>query len=91
MPKSQETKSSSESDSDSSAGEMEFSDTEVTWEVAKKFKLRFGIYKGKRLGVMIRNKKRRSILRHYLKWEDLQSEARISIDAALEHYESLKQ
>lgn len=93
MPKKQTKVQYSSSDSDSSAAELEFSGDEapVTWKEARKFKLAFGDYKGKRLDVMILTKKRRNLLRYYLKWDKLRSDAKVNIEAALAHYESLKE
>ena len=79
--------------SDHSDSEYEFSgdDSQVTWETAKRFKLRFGKLSGKRLGYAVRTAKNRDILRYYLSWSDLREESRVNIQCALDHYDQRKQ
>ena len=83
----------SSSEEETSGSEQEFSsdDTEVTWENARRFKLKFGHYKGKRLQDMIKTKKRRRTLRYYMGWDKLRDNARDHIRAALDHYTGMKE
>ena len=79
------------SDESNSGSEQDFSDEEgVTWEQARRFKLRFGQYSGRKLQDMIKSKKRRAILRHYMGWDKLRDDARENIRVALDHYMELK-
>ncbi len=83
------------SSSESSGSEQDFSDGEestmqVTWEQARKFKLKFGQYSGRRLQDMIKTKKRRAVLKYYMGWKKLRDDARENIRVALENYEQIK-
>ena len=91
MPKHSKSTASSSEDSDSGS-EQEFSgsENEPTWEQAKNFKLRFGRYKGKRLGQLITTKKRRNYLTYLLKWDSLREDGRGNIKCAMEHYQEMK-
>ena len=74
------------SDESSSGSEQEFSgaDEGVTWEQARRFKLRFGKYSGRRLQDMIKTKKRRALLKYYIGWDKLRDDARENIRLPLE-------
>jgi hypothetical protein len=54
------------------------------------FELRFGKYKGRTLGQMIKNGKRRAYLRYLLGWDDLKYQTRHHIKVALEDYKQRK-
>lgn len=62
----------------------------LTWQDARRFKLAFGKYKGKRLESMIKSKKRRDYIKYLLEWDKLRDDTRANIQAAMEHYEELK-
>ena len=81
----------SSDESSSSGSEQEFSGDEgVTWEQARRFKLKFGKYSGRRLQEMIKTKKRRALLKYYIGWDKLRDDARENIRVALEHYSEMK-
>ena len=81
----------SSDESSSSGSEQEFSGDEgVTWEQARRFKLRFGKYSGRRLQDMIKTKKRRALLKYYIGWDKLRDDAREHIRVALDHYSEMK-
>lgn len=78
---------------DESDLEQEFSGAEqgaVTWKEARRFKLAFGMYRGKTLEAMIKTKKRRDYLKYLLSWDQLKEDTQGNIQAAMEHYEDLK-
>lgn len=78
--------------SDSSGSEQDFSaEEDISWEQARRFKLKFGQYNGRPLGDMIKTKKRRAILKFYFGWEKLRDDARENIRVALEHYTEMKE
>jgi hypothetical protein len=79
------------SDESSSGSEQDFSDGEgVTWEQARRFKVRFGKYSGRKLEDMIKTKKRRALLKYYIGWDKLRDDARANIRVALDHYSEMK-
>lgn len=79
-------------ESSSSGSEQDFSDNEgVTWEQARRFKLKFGKYSGRKLEDMIKTRKRRASLKYYIGWEKLGDYARENIRVALEHYNEMKE
>jgi hypothetical protein len=79
------------SDESSSNSEQDFSDEGgVTWDQARRFKIRFGQYKGRKLQDMIKSKKQRAILRHYMGWDQLRDDTRENIRVALDHYMEMK-
>ncbi len=82
----------SSSDDSESGSEQDFSgsENEPTWEQAKNFKIRFGRYKGKRLGQLITTKKRRNYLKYLLGWDKLREDGRANIKCVMEHYQELK-
>ena len=73
--------------------EWEFSGDEeaVTFETARRFKLRFGQYSGKNLGNLVRKAKTRDYLRYLLTWQELKEETRVNIDAVLLGYQQAKE
>ena len=73
--------------------EFEFSGDEeaVTFETARRFKLRFGQYSGKNLGNLVRKAKTRDYLRYLLTWQELKEETRVNIDAVLLGYQQAKE
>ena len=73
--------------------EFEFSgdDEEITFETARRFKLRFGKYIGKTLGALVRKAKTRDYLRYLLTWQELKEETRVNIDAVLLGYQEAKE
>jgi hypothetical protein len=80
------------SEESSSGSEQDFSEGEgITWEQARRFKIPFGQYQGRRLQDMIKTKKRRRILKYYLGWKKLRENARENIRIALDHYNEMKQ
>ena len=81
----------SSNEQSSSGSEQDFSGDEgVTWEQARRFKLKFGKYIGRQLQDMIKTRKRRALLKYYIGWEKLQDDARENIRVALDHYIELK-
>ncbi len=54
------------------------------------FVMKFGTYRGGKLGEIVKIKKGRDMLRYYLKWENLRNEARVSIVCVLAEYEDSK-
>ena len=79
----------SESDT---CSEQDFSedDLKLTWAKVRRYKMKFGKYKGKSLEDMIKTHKRRSILSYYLGWTELRNETRQYINYALNHYRNMK-
>ena len=73
--------------------EFEFSGDEeaVTFETARRFKLRFGQYSGKTLGNLVRKAKTRDYLRYLEKWQELKEETRLNINAVLLGYQEAKE
>ena len=63
----------------------------LTFDEAKRVKLRFGQYKGKRLAQLIRNSKGRQYLKYLLTWDKLRDDMKQSIEVCLEAYEKFKQ
>ena len=79
------------SDESSSGSEQGFSGDEcVTWQQARRFKLNFGKYVGRKLEDMIKTKKRRALLRYYIGWDKLRDDALENIRVALDHYMEMK-
>jgi hypothetical protein len=62
----------------------------VTWQQARRFKLNFGKYVGRKLEDMIKTKKRRALLRYYIGWDKLRDDALENIRVALDHYNEIK-
>jgi hypothetical protein len=54
------------------------------------FVMKFGTYRGGKLGEIVKIKKGRDALRYYLGWENLRNEARVSIATVLADYEDSK-
>lgn len=80
-----------QSDESSSGSEQDFSGDEcVTWQQARRFKLNFGKYVGRKLEDMIKTKKRRALLRYYIGWDKLRDDALENIRVALDHYNEIK-
>ena len=73
--------------------EFEFSgdDEEITFETARRFRMRFGQYSGKNLGNLVRKAKTRDYLRYLLTWQELKEETRVNIDAVLLGYQQAKE
>ena len=69
--------------------EFEFSgdEEEITFETARRFKMRFGQYAGKNLGILVRKAKTRAYLRYLLTWTELKEETRLNINAVLLGYQ----
>ena len=63
----------------------------LTFDQAKRCKLCFGQYKGKRLAQLIRNSKGREYLRYLLTWDKLREDGRANITVCLEEYKTFKQ
>ena len=63
----------------------------LTFDQAKRYKLCFGQYKGKRLAQLIRNSKGREYLRYLLTWDKLREDGRANITVCLEEYKTFKQ
>jgi hypothetical protein len=87
--------SDSESEESASGCEVNFSgdEEELSWEGdrgVKRFKIKFGRYRGKRLAQMITTKKRRNYLKYLLGWDKLRQETKGPILVALAHYDILK-
>ncbi len=54
------------------------------------FVMKFGTYRGGKLGEIVKIKKGRDTLRYYLGWENLRTEARVAIATVLADYEESK-
>ena len=70
-----------------------FSDDEDDKEDVSKhmnFVMKFGTYRGGKLGEIVKIKKGRDLLRYYLGWENLRTEARVAITTVLADYEESK-
>ncbi len=67
-------------------------DEDDTEDVSKhmNFVMKFGTYRGGKLGEIVKVKKGRDMLRYYLKWENLRNDARIAIATVLADYEESK-
>ena len=73
--------------------EFEFSgdEGEITFETARRFKIRFGQYAGKNLGILVRKATTRDYLRYLLTQQELKEETRLNIDAVLLGYQEAKE
>ena len=93
MSKSQSKTTSRDFDSSESESDFVLSEDEqaVTYEQAKRYKIRFGKYSGKRLCQLVRKSKTRDYLRYLLSWKQLRSEAKANIACVLDEYEQFKQ
>lgn len=63
----------------------------LTYDIAKRYKLRFGKYTGKRLAVMMNRNKTREYLRYLLTWSELRAEAHANIKCCIDEYEKYKE
>jgi hypothetical protein len=80
--------SDDEGDSRGRGSFMEVADDGSNWD---NFVLRFGKYKGSRLGQMITDGRTRGYLRYILKWPDVRPNTALNINKALAHYEKMKE
>lgn len=80
---------------------MSFSDTDefvfsgdelntMTYEEARRFKLRFGKLQGERLGTAASNSEGREYLRYLLTWKELRGETKVPIEMVLAEYDKRK-
>ena len=75
---------------DFSDAESSGDETVINWSDARRYKLPFGKYKGKKLVQMVSKPKLREYLRYLLSWDELKPRTRANLQCAIDEYEKHK-